>query len=311
VITSGLRRQATVLFLTAALGLLPAPGMAQSLLTGAIEAAERGRIDSAYTLIRRAAKAEPDNAPVQFWLGEISTFKARASGFGLAAFGAARRAKSGFARAVRLRPDDPDYLQGFAEFLDQAPGIVGGDRDSAWALASHLYTIDRVRGTVVLADILRHGNEGARGRADSLITALVAAHPANPVALGGAGNYYALTGRPALGIPLLQRLVAQDSTNGPARFGLARLLVMEGSEPRQAQLELRFVLAHVPEIVAEAGTPGAPGRRFWFSPAGAWLLLGDTYRQLGAADSARDCFDEALKLNPGSRGAKAGLDSLR
>ena len=248
---------------------------------------------------------------MQFWLGEIAAFHARSAGLGLTGFAAARRAKAGFAAAVRLAPDDPDYLQGFAEFLAQAPRLAGGNRDSALALAVHLRRVDPVRGTVVLADILHRGSARARARADSLIARLVLEYPADLVAQGGAGNYYATTGRPALGVLLYQGLVDRDSTDGAARYGLARVLVMARSQPRRAQAQLRYVLAHAAAVVAQAATPGAPGRRFWFSPPDAWVLLAHTYEQLGLGDSARVCFDHALAMDPEYTPARAGRDSLK
>jgi tetratricopeptide (TPR) repeat protein len=304
-------RLAAVPALVLLLGAPVAAARAQPLFAAARATAERGRLDSAYLLIRRAAAAEPDSAPIQFWLGEIAAFKARSAGFGLAGFVAARRSEAGFARAVALAPDDPDYLQGFAEFLAQAPGIVGGNRDSARALGERLRHVDPVRGTLVLADVLRRGHARDRARADSLVAELVETFPADRVALGGAGNYYAVTGRPALGVPLYARLVARDSSDGPARYGLARLLVREGREPRRAQVQVRWVLAHLRSIVVAAASPGAPGRRFWFSPAGAWVMLGETYRQLAMSDSARLCFTRALALVPRYRPALRALDSLR
>ncbi len=306
----GTRRLATQLSTCLLLAAIPRTGQGQDLYAAAREAAERGQLDSAYRLILRAADREPDRASVQFWMGEIAAFKARSSGFSLAGFTAARRAKAGFGRAVRLEPDDPDYLQVFAEFLSQAPGIVGGDRDSALALAEHLRRIDPVRGTVVLADIVHQGNSEDRARADAMIERLVAEYPADRVALGGAGNYYAITGRPALGVPLYAAMVDRDSADGEARYGLARLLVTTGREPRRAQEQLRWVLAHAAEIVAEAATPGAPGRRFWFNPAAAWVLLGGACRQLGESDSARAAYQRALALEPDLKDARAGLDSL-
>lgn len=293
------------------LGAPSATAHAQPLFAAAQAAAERGRLDSAYDLIRRAAAADPDSAPVQFWLGEIAALKARTAGFGIGGYVAARRSEAGFARAVALAPDDPDYLQGFAEFLAQAPGIVGGNRDSARALGERLRRIDAVRGRLVLADVLRRGRARERARADSLIADLVEVYPGDRVAQGGAANYYAVTGRPALGVPLYARLVARDSSDGPARYGLARLLVREGAEPRRAQVQVRWVLAHLDSIVAEAATPGAPGRRFWISPARAWVMLGETYRQLAMPDSARICFTRALSLVPRYRPARRALDSLR
>ena len=248
---------------------------------------------------------------MQFWLGEIAAFKARSAGFGFAGFAAARRSKAGFARAVRLAPDNPDYLQGLAEFLAQAPGIVGGDRDSALGLAEHLWRVDAVRGTLLLADIRRRGRARDRAQADSLVDALMVAYPEDRVAQGGAANYWAQTGRPQRGVAPYRKLVARDSTDGPARYGLARMLVAAGQEPLLAQRHLRYVIAHASAAAAEAGPPGSPARAFYVSTAGAWWRLGQTYRQLGMADSARLCYRRALALNPGMRQARMSLDSLR
>ena len=291
--------------------LLPGSVRGQDPSARALAAAQRGQLDSAYALIRRAAAAHPDSAAVQFWLGEIAAFKARSAGVSISAYTAARRSKAGFARAVEIEPDNPDYLQGLAEFLAQAPGIVGGDRDSALGLGEHLRRVDAVRGTLVLADIRRRGRERDRALADSLIDALMAAYPEDRIATGGAANYWAQTGRPERGVSLYLKLVERDSTDAPARFGLARMLVAARQQPRLAQRQLQYVLEHAAALTADASTPGTPGRRFSFSPAGAWWRMGQTYRQLGMSDSARVCYRHALALNPGMRQARMSLDSLR
>jgi len=284
----------------------------QDLYARALAAAQRGQLDSAYALIRRAAEAEPDSAAVQFWLGEISAFKARSAGVSFAGFAAARRSKAGFSRAVSLAPDNPDYLQGLAEFLGQAPGIVGGDRDSGLALAEHLRQVDAVRGALVMADLRRRGKAPERALADSLVDALIVAYPEDRVAQGGAANYWAQTGRPQRGVTLYRKLVARDTTDGPARYGFARLLLAAGEEPRLAQAQLQYVLAHPAAMAVEVGAAGSTtGRGFYFSPAGAWWRLGQTYRQLGMADSARLCYQRALALSPAMRQARMSLDSLR
>ena len=276
----------------------------------ALAAARRGQLDSAYFLIRRAAVRQPDSAAVQFWLGEIAAFKARTSGVSIAGFTAARRSKVAFARAVALEPDNPDYLQGLAEFLAQAPGIVGGDRDSAVRLAERLRRVDAVRGALVLADIRRRGGSREHAAADSLVYALMVAYPEDRIAQGGAANYWARTGRPDRGAALYAKLVERDSTDVPARYGLAQMLVAAGQRPRQAQQHLQYVLGHQAALSTEGGAPSLPGRGYYFSPAGAWWRLGQAYRQLGLGDSARICYRRALALSPGMRQARMSLDSL-
>ena len=47
---------------------------------------------------------------------------------------------------MQLEPDSIPYLQGLIGYLSQAPGIVGGDKDSALALARHVRRLDESRG---------------------------------------------------------------------------------------------------------------------------------------------------------------------
>ena len=116
------------------------------------------------------------------------------------------------------------------------------------------------------------------------------------MAQGGAANYWAQTGRPQRGVTLYRKLVARDTTDGPARYGFARLLLAAGEEPRLAQAQLQYVLAHPAAMAVEVGAAGSTtGRGFYFSPA----------------DSARLCYQRALALSPAMRQARMSLDSLR
>src|SRR3990172_3210080 len=101
-----------------------APLGAQSAFEQAKAAFQRNQLDSAYAFIRRAAEAEPNRAEVQFWLGEVAGSKAQRLGIP-GGFGAARRSRAGYSRAVELSPDSLDYLAGLAGYLSRAPGIVG------------------------------------------------------------------------------------------------------------------------------------------------------------------------------------------
>lgn len=95
-------------------------------------------------------------------------------------------------------------------------------------------------------------------------------------------------------------MLARDSTDGVARFGVGRNLVALGRDPRVALRHLRYVLR----------LPVPPeGQPRWL-PEAAWWRLGQAYVQLGIPDSARSAFEQSLRVNPLFRQARASLDSL-
>ncbi len=99
----------------------------------------------------------------------------------------------------------------------------------------------------------------------------------------------------------------RDSTDAYARYWAGRVLVVLRREPRRAQSYL-WPVARGLRRPLDFGPP------FAVVVAGApWWRLGHTYVQLGMLDSARLCFEEALKASSDTamvRAARAALDSL-
>ena len=282
--------------------LLVAPRLsAQSLYEQAQGARQRNQLDSAYDLIQRAAEAEPNRAEVQFLLGRIACDKAQSAG-AFSAFGLARKCRAGFGRAVELAPDSTLYLEAFAQYLSQAPGIVGGDKDSAMKLVEVVRARDDVRGAFLLAGLLREGNAASKARADSAVEAVGRAHPAERSVQLSVANWWSGTGRGERALALWEALVSRDPKDAVARFFVGRQLVLLKRELPRAQEHLRFAAAAtVPALSSGVQTfvPGAP-----------WYRLGQSYVQLGMSDSARICFERALRVNPQLQGARLALDSL-
>jgi tetratricopeptide (TPR) repeat protein len=279
----------------------PRTSRAQDFLLEARAAAERGATDSAYTLLDRAVKAEPDRAEAHFWLAQVAA--ARASRHrSLGSFFLARKAKGEFARAVALDPANPVYLEGLGRYLARAPGIVGGDRDSAIRLARNLLVLDRMRGTSLLVEVYRRrGGAGDRERADSLIEAFAASPSGGREGRIRLVSFFAYTRRADRALPVAETLVAEDSTDAVGRYVLGSTLVALGRDPEAAARHLRWAIGHPPPITTD-------GRQFW--PPGVWWRLGQAYAQLDQPDSARAAWQEALRLQPGFRPVRAALDSL-
>ncbi len=279
----------------------PRPARAQDLLLEARAVAERGRMDSAYTLLQRAVDAEPDRAEAHFWLAQVAGTRA-AQHITLRSFFLARRAKKEFEQAAALDPSNPAYLEGLGRFLARAPGIVGGDRDSARALAANLLRLDRMRGMSLLVELdLRSGKAADRARADSLIEAFAVEPSGGREGQIRLASFYTYTRRAERALPIAERLVADDSADAVGRSILGSTLVVLRREPREAARQLRWALQHPPPITTD-------GRQYW--PPALWWRLGQAYAQLGESDSARASWEEALRLRPGFRPVKAALDSL-
>ena len=274
---------------------------AQDLLLQAKAAAERGAMDSALTLLKRAVEVEPNRAEAHFWLAEVAGTEA-AHRWVMGAFFLAKRAKREFERAVRLDPTNPLYQEGLGRYLVRAPGIVGGDRDSARALATNLLRLDRMRGTSLMVEVLWRSQASAdRVRADSLIEAF-AQHPSGGrEGLTRLAMFLSRTGKAERALPIAQQLVAQDSSEAVGRWLLGATLVTLRRDPAAASRHLRWALDHPPPVTTD-------GREFW--PPAVWWYLGQAYTQQGRADSARTSYAEALRLEPRFRPARAAMDSL-
>jgi tetratricopeptide (TPR) repeat protein len=296
-------RTVPVLVGSLAAGLLLVPGRAsaQDLLALARGAAERGSLDSAYTILVRAVDAQPNRAEAHFWLAEVAGTLA-AHRWAVSAFFLAKRSKREFLRAVQLDPSNPVYLEGLGRYLARAPGIVGGDRDSARALAVNLMKIDEMRGTSLLVELLwRSGRPGDRARADSLIEAFARSGKGGREGQIRLAMFYVRAGTAERALTIAAPLVASDSTDALGQWVLGATLVTLRRDPRQATRRLRWALDHPPPVTTD-------GRQYW--PPALWWYLGQAYAQLGQADSARICYHQTLALEPKFRPAKAAMDSL-
>ena len=290
---------AVLLGATALAALGARPAAAQDLLPLARAAAERGRMDSAYTLLVRSVDAQPNRAEAQFWLAQVAATLA-AERRNLSSFGLARRAKRAFGRAVQLEPRNPQYVEGLGRYLAAAPGIVGGDRDSARSLGDYLLGVDPMRGTFLLVGLLRRGNDRDKARADSLVEAFAARPTGGREGLVRLGLYFS-RGYPERALPVGERLVREDAADPLGRVVLGGALVALRREPEVAARHLRYALDHPPAVTTD-------GRQYW--PPSIWFRLGQAYLQMDRPDSARAALQEALRLEPGFRPAKQALDSL-
>lgn len=114
---------------------------------------ELGQTSEAEKLLARAIKAEPDNAKYQFWFGRASCDSAQQAGM-LSALGYARRCRNAFEQAVALAPDEAVYLKALGKYYAQAPGVAGGDKEQALAIAQRLEQQNLLQGQLLTLEVL-------------------------------------------------------------------------------------------------------------------------------------------------------------
>lgn len=131
-----------------------------------------GRVDEAVAVLARVAQAAPDHGRYRRVLGEAyrdqaqQRFDRGASVFAMVRImGVMRSARTEFEAAVRLEPQDLKALVNLATFHIVAPGVVGGDRDTAHALQARIDQIDPVQGLRVRAQEAEQNKNPARAEA--------------------------------------------------------------------------------------------------------------------------------------------------
>jgi tetratricopeptide (TPR) repeat protein len=218
------------------------------------------------------------------------------------------------------------------QFYFDAPGIAGGDKKKAWALAEEIGKIDATRG--LLAQATLADKEKNPSKQDALYQHALATAPHDPRVLREAAAFYSadsqkkydLAEKDALeAIKLdedraapyavlavvyanterwkdLDAIIAQSEKNIPDDFGAhyqaAKILLLSGKDLPRAE---RYLLEYL-TIEPEAGEPG------W---GGAHWRLGHVLEKEGKKTEAIAEMQEAVRLQPDFKPAKDDLNRLK
>ena len=103
------------------------------------------QMERAEALLEKAVKYDDNNADYQHWYATASCNLASSASM-FSALGYAKRCKKAYETALKLAPENPRSYIALGSFLAQAPGIAGGDKAQALALAQQLKKLDEVQG---------------------------------------------------------------------------------------------------------------------------------------------------------------------
>lgn len=99
-------------------------------------------LDEAEDIIVEGVARFSDNAELHNAKGVVMSRQAMDAVFSALSY--AKKSKAGFAKAVELAPNNPQYRMDLIQFYLQAPGFAGGDTEQAWKQIQVLQELDRV-----------------------------------------------------------------------------------------------------------------------------------------------------------------------
>lgn len=293
---------------------------------------EYGNYEAAQSLAEKALKLDGSKADYHFILGAIYGRKAENTGNLFTKWSLAGKVKREFEAAASLDPSHVMARMALIDFHLSAPGMVGGDKDKASALADEILRIDPARGWLAKARIARKQKQTAQ--LETLYQNAVQA-PGESYAASMALSHFYATGerkkydlaekhaRDALSaapdrvdayVQLaalcadqqrwkeLDEILARAEKNVPDDFGpyfqAGRVLVQNNHDPQRAERYLRKYITQPPE-------PDGPSLG-----AGHWRL-GQALEKQGRVDEARRAYQDAVALDPKLTEARKDLRRLK
>ncbi|HZP59013.1 MAG TPA: tetratricopeptide repeat protein [Opitutaceae bacterium] len=180
-------------------------------LLGSISLA-KGDPNAAVTACEKAVELAPQNSEYRRQLGEAYGFTAQKAGI-ITKMSWAKKCRLAYEKAVELDPQNLNARSSLMMFYQQAPGIIGGSAEKAYAQAGEIKKIDASQGRTAYA-MLYIGEKKYAEAFTELEEALKAA-PENYLALYQFGRLAGMTGeRMDHGVEALQKCLTLSPPPG-------------------------------------------------------------------------------------------------
>ncbi|MFZ5494897.1 MAG: tetratricopeptide repeat protein [Verrucomicrobiota bacterium] len=187
--------------------------------------------DAAVAAYETAARLQPNSSSCQLQLGHAYGFAAMKAGlFGKLGF--AKKCKAAYDRALELDPANINARWSLMEYCRQAPGLVGGGMDQAYAQAEAIKKLDARRGRAAYATL--YAAEKKYADAFALYDEVLREQPGDPDALFQIGRLAAQSGeRLDRGLAALRELVTRPGreTDARAHTFIGNILEKLGDKP--------------------------------------------------------------------------------
>ncbi|MDB6115891.1 MAG: Tetratricopeptide repeat protein [Lacunisphaera sp.] len=232
----------------------PTDAVAQALL-GSVAIA-KDDAEAAVAAYEQAAELAPADGDLQRQLGDAYGFAAQKAGM-LSKMGFAKKCRVAYEKAVELDPKNLNARSSLMGFYQQAPGLMGGGMDKAYAQAAAIRRLDATRGRLAYATL--YSGEKKYAEAFAEFDEVLKASPDDYAALYQVGKLAALSGQSLdRGLASLRRcleLTPPDAANTPghaaAQWRIGNILEKK-SDPAGARAAYGAALKLDPKFTAAA-----------------------------------------------------------
>ncbi len=265
-------------------------------------ALEEGQLDDAEDLLEAAVKANPGDADYQYWFGNLNLRQAaKASIFSAAGY--ASDAKAHLQKALDINPDHQKALKDLALFYANAPGIAGGSKEKALAMAERLIKLNSIDGYTIKINIFREQEAKAEELEVAGQLSQKFSHSASALFYAGYSYQFHQQYDKAFGLfEKASQLKNEPGDTSPkmALYQLGKTSVVSGQKVEQGIVALEQYLT----LELEKGLPGKNWARY---------RLAALYRQKGELEKARTLAQLATQDEDKSlrKNAKKLLHSLK
>jgi len=273
----------------------PANGDIQLLLTKSyLELQEH---DAAIRSAEKAVSLGQQNSIYHEWLGRAYGEKADHVGWPPTKISLAKKTGKEFETAVELDGKNFSARQALIEFDCSAPGLVGGGEDRAQPHIRELMQLDAAEGHYAAGNCRRQKKDFAV--AEEEFTKALESQPKSPELIYDIGDYALKRGQ-------AERLMAvaeageHAAPNDPRdKFYRGVGLVLQKEKLEEAENLLREYAKR------------APKRNGYPSPAATHAWLGRLYESKNDLASAKEEFENALRLDPKNKIAQEELKKIK
>ena len=252
--------------------------------------------DAAIRSAEKAVALDPQSSLYHEWLGRAYGEKADHAGW-FSAISLAKKTHKEFETAVDLDAKNFSARQALIEFDCSAPGMVGGGEDKAQPHIKELMELDAAEGHYAAGNCRRQKRDFAV--ADEEFTKALESRPRSTELIYDIGDYAVKRGQ-AERLTAVAEAGERAAPNDPrAKFYRAVSFVLQEEKPEEAEKLLREYAKKAPK---RSGFP---------SPATAHAWLGRLYENKNDLGSAREEFENALRLDPRNKLAQEELKKLK
>jgi tetratricopeptide (TPR) repeat protein len=251
--------------------------------------------DRAVQAMEKAVQLHPENAEYRLLLGRACGSRASHSSF-LTAMSWARRVVREFEAARNLAPENIDVRFDLLEYYLNAPGIVGGGKDKAYAEAEVITKLNPRMGHVARATI--HIKNKKWDVAQKELTQAVTENPESASANKDLAGFLFDRQDFEGALKYAQKAILLDGNSKRSKLIAAGAKIRLHSDLEAAGETLRDFLAGS----LGDGDPGFQEVYYW---------LGEYYLEKGERSRAQEAFKTALSFDPEYSRAKEGLSKSK